>query len=143
MVRIWVASALFTVNTSVGTERVLQPGHSLWGQIRVVGVSCCLRPQSLRDCFFPNVPKRAVVCLTFCRTKSTESVCHRVFFESSSAWQPVMVVETQKHSEQKDQRKNGSEAGPEQRPLGAPAHLCKAAVSSPPLKHVATASGGT
>lgn len=90
----------------------------------------------MRDCFFPNVPKRAVVCLTFCGTKSSESVGHRVFFESSSAWQPVMMIEKQEHGKKKHEGKEPDEMGAEQGPLGIPAQLGKATVSSPPLKHV-------
>lgn len=89
----------------------------------------------MRDCFFPNVPKGAVVCLAFCEAKSPESVRHRVFFESSSAWQPVLMTEKQKHSKQTHEGEHADEMGAEQRPLGVPGHLGKAAVSPPPLKH--------
>lgn len=75
-----VSSALFTVKAPVGTQSVLQPRHSLRRHVRVVGVGCGLRPQRLRDCFFPDVPQRAVVCLAFRGTKSSEGVDHRVLF---------------------------------------------------------------
>lgn len=77
-----------------------------------------------------------MVCLAFCRSKSSYSVSHGIFFESSPAWQPVVMIKEQKHSKKKYERHQANKMGAEQRPFGIPGHLCKAAVPSSPLKHV-------
>lgn len=129
-------SAFLVVNTSIGAEGVFQTGDSLWGQVCVVGVGDCLRPECLRHSISPHAPQRAVVGLTFCRSKSSDGVRHGVFSESSLAWQPVVMVKEQKHGKKKHQRDQANEMGAKQRPFGIPGHLCQAAVSSSPLKHV-------
>lgn len=77
-----------------------------------------------------------MVGLAFCRSKSSYGVSHGVFSESSLAWQPVVMVKEQKHGKKKHQRDQANEMGAKQRPFGIPGHLCQAAVSSSPLKHV-------
>lgn len=46
------------------------------------------------------------------------------------------MVKEQKHGKKKHQRDQANEMGAKQRPFGIPGHLCQAAVSSSPLKHV-------